>query len=92
MKINKEITDKIIAHAKKEDPIEACGYLAGKDDIIIKHYDSSIISFYFMLEWGLFRRGSCIRLGSKSIAQSRKDAFTLSALRCLIASKCIHTT
>jgi proteasome lid subunit RPN8/RPN11 len=39
MKIKRDILDKIIAHAQKEAPLEACGYLAGKDGIIVKHYE-----------------------------------------------------
>ena len=39
MKIKKDIVDKIIAHAKKHAPIEACGYLAGKDGVVTKHYE-----------------------------------------------------
>ena len=39
MKIKKDIRDKIIAHAQREAPIEACGYLAGKDGVIVKHYE-----------------------------------------------------
>lgn len=39
MKIKREILNKIIEHAKKQAPIEACGYLAGKADIITKHYE-----------------------------------------------------
>lgn len=39
MKIQKKIRDHIIAHAKKLAPIEACGYLASKDDVICKHYE-----------------------------------------------------
>ena len=39
MKIKKDILKSIIAHAKKLVPIEACGYLAGQDDVIIKHYE-----------------------------------------------------
>lgn len=39
MKIKKEIIDNIINHAKKEAPIEACGYLAGNDEMITKHYE-----------------------------------------------------
>lgn len=38
MKIKKEIKEQIVAHAKREAPLEACGYLAGKDGIIVKHY------------------------------------------------------
>lgn len=39
MKIKKDIVEKIIAHAKKLTPIEACGYLASQDDIVSKHYE-----------------------------------------------------
>lgn len=39
MKIKKDIIDKIIDHAKKDAPVEACGYLAGKDGIITRHYE-----------------------------------------------------
>ncbi len=38
MKIHREIRDQIIAHARKEAPLEACGYLASKDGIVVKHY------------------------------------------------------
>lgn len=36
--ISKKILDAIIAHAKKEVPLEACGYLAQKDNQIIEYY------------------------------------------------------
>ena len=39
MKIKKEIYKNIVAHAKKLAPIEACGYLASQNDVIIKHYE-----------------------------------------------------
>lgn len=40
MNIKKNVLDSIIAHAKKDSPIEACGYLASdKDGIVIKHYE-----------------------------------------------------
>lgn len=38
MKIKKEVIDKIIEHAKKDAPIEACGYLASFEGVVIKHY------------------------------------------------------
>lgn len=38
MKIKKDIVDKIVAHAKKDAPLEACGYLARQGDIVAKHY------------------------------------------------------
>ncbi len=43
MKIKKEIIEKIIEHAKKYAPVEACGYLASKDEIVIKHYEMTNI-------------------------------------------------
>ncbi len=39
MKIKKNIIDEIINHAKKDAPVEACGYLAGKDGVINRHYE-----------------------------------------------------
>ena len=39
MKIKKDILGRIIAHAKKMAPIEACGYLASQDDVVNKHYE-----------------------------------------------------
>ncbi|MEW6009562.1 MAG: M67 family metallopeptidase [Candidatus Omnitrophota bacterium] len=39
MKIKREILNRIIEHAKKCSPIEACGYLAGKEKLITKHYE-----------------------------------------------------
>ena len=38
MKIRKKIISKIVAHAKKEAPLEACGYLALKDGVITVFY------------------------------------------------------
>lgn len=38
MKIKKDIIDKIITHARVDAPIEACGYLSGKDGIISQYY------------------------------------------------------
>jgi len=38
LKIKQNVIDKIIAHAKQDAPIEACGYLADKDGIIVKHF------------------------------------------------------
>ncbi len=35
LKVIKGITD----HVKREAPVEACGYLAEKDGIVIKHYE-----------------------------------------------------
>ena len=39
LRINKEIINAVIAHAARELPYEACGYLAGKDSLIYKHYE-----------------------------------------------------
>ncbi len=39
MKIKKDILNKIIEHARKDAPVEACGYLAFKDCVVIKHYE-----------------------------------------------------
>ena len=39
MKIESAIVDAIIAHAQKALPAEACGYLASKDGIVVKHYE-----------------------------------------------------
>lgn len=39
MIIAQNIIDQIIAHAKREGPIEACGYLAGIDDRLTTFYE-----------------------------------------------------
>ena len=36
--IKKDALDQIIAHAKKDLPHEACGYLAGNDDVLLLSY------------------------------------------------------
>lgn len=36
IRINSEIYNQVIEHAKFEAPIEACGYLAGKDGFAVK--------------------------------------------------------
>ncbi len=38
MKIPKAIVEAIYKHAFAEDPLEACGYLAGEDDIVTRHF------------------------------------------------------
>jgi sulfite reductase (ferredoxin) len=38
LKIKEDIISGIIAHAKKEAPIEACGYLAEKEGVIVQQY------------------------------------------------------
>jgi len=37
--IKKQVIEAIVAHAKKEVPVEACGYLAGKNGVITRHYE-----------------------------------------------------
>lgn len=44
MKIKREIIKRIIAQAKKDAPIEACGYLASKAGIVAKHYEMTNIN------------------------------------------------
>ena len=39
MKIKKSIIENIVKHAQNGMPIEMCGYLAGKDGVITKHYE-----------------------------------------------------
>ncbi len=36
--IKREIINGLFEHARKEAPIEACGYLAGMDGIVVKQY------------------------------------------------------
>jgi len=38
MKISKEVLDTIFKQAENEAPVEACGYIAGKDRVVTKHY------------------------------------------------------
>jgi proteasome lid subunit RPN8/RPN11 len=38
MVIKKQIIDKVIEHARKDAPLEACGYLAEKDGIVSMHF------------------------------------------------------
>ncbi len=37
MKIERDVVDHIIAHAEQDAPIEACGYLLGIEDCIIRY-------------------------------------------------------
>lgn len=39
MKIKRNVIGQIIEHAKRESPVEACGYLAAKDGIVSRYYD-----------------------------------------------------
>ena len=43
LKIKSEIIDEILNHARADSPIEACGYLAGSKDLIIRAYSLSNI-------------------------------------------------
>jgi len=52
VKIHRSIIKQMIQHAQADAPIEACGYLAGKDDIItavfrLKNVDNSPEHFSF---------------------------------------------
>ena len=38
IKITRKVINNIIDHSKRDAPIEACGYLAGKDGVITKSY------------------------------------------------------
>lgn len=38
MKIKKEVVERLFAHAQKEKPREACGYLAGRNGVITVSY------------------------------------------------------
>ena len=39
MKIRKGVIEQIIAHARNKAPIEACGYLAARDGVIVRVYE-----------------------------------------------------
>lgn len=39
IKVQKSICEKILAHAERELPIEACGYLAGKDGVVTRIFE-----------------------------------------------------
>jgi len=39
LKITQDVIDKIIAHGRSEAPLEACGYLAQKDNIVSRHIE-----------------------------------------------------
>ncbi len=38
IRITQDVADDIMDHAKKETPVEACGYLAGKNGLITKSF------------------------------------------------------
>ncbi len=39
LKINKLLFDKLMSHARRESPIEACGYLAESEGKVIRHFE-----------------------------------------------------
>lgn len=39
IRVRKEVLEHLIAHARKELPIEACGYLAGSNGTVTVHYE-----------------------------------------------------
>ena len=52
MNIKASVIDELISHARAEAPIEACGYLAGNDDLVttafrLKNVDASPEHFSF---------------------------------------------
>jgi proteasome lid subunit RPN8/RPN11 len=38
LKIPKAIVEEIFLYAEREAPLEACGYLAGNDNLVIRHF------------------------------------------------------
>ncbi len=39
MLIRKDVLEKVVAHAKREAPIEACGYLALREGVVVRHFE-----------------------------------------------------
>jgi len=39
LKITRQVYDNIIAHSRQEAPLEACGYLAEKNNSVCMHYE-----------------------------------------------------
>ena len=39
LKITQEVIDKIVEHGRLEAPLEACGYLAAKNNVVCKHIE-----------------------------------------------------
>ena len=74
MQIRKKIIDKIIAHAKKDAPIEACGYLASQNGVFSRHYEMTNIDqseeHYSFDQTEQF----------KSVKDARADGFEVSAV------------
>lgn len=69
IQIKVEIRDQIIEHAEKELPNEACGYLAGRDGVIIKAFNmtnvdksSEHFSFDPVEQFNVFREVRRLRL------------------------------
>jgi proteasome lid subunit RPN8/RPN11 len=74
MKIKEEVLIAIIAHAEKQKPIEACGYLAGTNGIISRHYeltnaDNSPEHYSFVPEEQF-----------DTVRKARKDGLTIAAV------------
>ena len=38
MEVQQHVIDEIIAQAQKDAPLESCGYLLGKDDVVTENY------------------------------------------------------
>lgn len=38
LRINREIIEAMVAHARQDTPIEVCGYLASRDGVVCKHF------------------------------------------------------
>ena len=43
IKIKQRIIEQLFSHARKEMPIEACGYLAEKDGVVCRHFEMTNI-------------------------------------------------
>ena len=63
IKLKRTIADELVKHSRKDKPVEACGYLAGKDGIISAQYkltnaDNSPVHYSFHPEdqFEVFRR------------------------------------
>ena len=72
IKIPKELHEKIIAHAKRDLPIEACGYIGGVDGVVKEVYemrntDQSEEHFSFdpQEQFDVFKRSEERRVGKE---------------------------
>ena len=79
--INKDVYDEIIAHAKADFPIEACGYLAGNDNTIshsfrLKNIDNSPEHFSFDPEEQFATYKKARNLGLKIIGVYHSHPYT----------------